>query len=395
VILYKKTQMKKLLRLILIITIWSWSYWLRNYLNPANDLSIDITKDGKTGEKTQKFASPQISIITENLFVPWSVAFTTQDRLIVTQRDGEIVVINSWVVQSGVYKKFDDVSVGGEQWLMGLALDPDYKNNKFFYVSYSYLNQKKIALKIVRLKDFWNYAWEEKTIIDFLPAAKFHAGSKIKFWPDGKLYIALWDAIDKALAQSIKTYNWKILRINSDGSIPWDNPFSWSAIWSLGHRNPQWIDRDSAGNLYSAEHGPSVFDGPPGWDELNFIVKWGNYGRPKEHHQIFFSGFNHPMEIFTPAVAPSGIMVYKWAMFPERKDNIFMAMLKWEWILKFIKDKSDPSKIIWYEKLNLPALWRIRDISETPDGSIYFTTSNWDSRWTPRPWDDKIYRIWR
>ncbi|HMT01365.1 MAG TPA: PQQ-dependent sugar dehydrogenase [Candidatus Absconditabacterales bacterium] len=391
--------MKKLIGFISLIFLFFGVYRVRDYLNPANDLSLDFVNKISTGidQKIQRQEKTgfQISVVVENLFVPWSMVFTSNERIIVTQRNGEIVVINSGVVQSGVYKKFADVSVGGEQGLMGLALDPDYQNNKFFYVSYAYLDKKNIALKVVRLKDFGSFAGEEKTIVDFLPAAQFHAGSKIKFGPDGKLYITLGDAIDKELAQNTEIYNGKILRINNDGSIPVDNPFSGSAIWSLGHRNPQGIDRDSQGNLYSAEHGPSVFDGPPGGDELNLIVKGGNYGRPKEHHQIFLSGFNHPLQIFTPAIAPSGILVYKGTMFPERYDSIFLAMLKGEGILRFTNNKSDPSKIIGYEKLTLPALGRIRDISEAPDGSLYFTTSNLDGRGEPRSGDDKIYRIWR
>ena len=118
------------------------------------------------------------------------------------------------------------------------------------------------------------------------------------------------------------------MRINTDGTNPIDNPYPRSAVRSIGHRNSQGIDRDSKGNMYASEHGPSVFDGQPGGDEINHIISKGNYGRNKISHEQTATGFINPIAIFTPAIAPGSLHIYGGSMFPQRKDAILVGMLK-------------------------------------------------------------------
>lgn len=107
---------------------------------------------------------------------------------------------------------------------MSLTLDPEYSTNKYIYISYAYRGAKGMMVKVVRFTDEGNSLTSPRIIIDLIPAAKYHAGSRLAFGPDGKLYISTGDATDKSLAQNMDSLAGKILRINADGSIPSDNP---------------------------------------------------------------------------------------------------------------------------------------------------------------------------
>jgi glucose/arabinose dehydrogenase len=229
---------------------------------------------------------------------------------------------------------------------------------------------------------------DQRIILDGIPAAKFHAGCRLAFGPDGKLYISTGDSTDKQLAQDLDSLAGKILRINPDRTTPEDNPFADSLIWSYGHRNPQGLAWDAGGQLYSSEHGPSVIDGPPGGDEVNKIVKGGNYGWPLVSHQETKEGLEPAVAIFTPAEAPASLMIYSGDVFPQFTGNIFFGALIGEGIVRMIPDGED-YKI---EKLQTEH-GRIREVMQGPDGLIYFTTSNRDGRGKAKAGDDKIYRF--
>ncbi|MBI1871989.1 PQQ-dependent sugar dehydrogenase [Candidatus Collierbacteria bacterium] len=222
-------------------------------------------------------------------------------------------------------------------------------------------------------------------------AGAIHDGCRIKFGPDNKLYITLGEAAQKDLAQKLDSLNGKILRINADGSIPADNPFRGSPIYSYGHRNPQGIDWDPQTNLlWATEHGPSGADGPGGGDEINLIKEGANYGWPLVSHDKTYPGTEFPKLLFTPAVAPAAGMFYRGDLFPEFKNNFFFAALRGEGIYRLV---IAGDKVISFEKLSGIDVGRIREIVEGPDGAIYFTTSNRDGRGKLREGDDKIYRI--
>ncbi len=215
---------------------------------------------------------------------------------------------------------------------MSLVLDPAYENNKYVYVSYAYHSKNGMAVKIVRFVDAKTVLQDPETIIDALPAAKYHAGSRLAFGPDKKLYITTGDATNKALPQDLASLGGKILRINADGTIPEDNPWKGNPVWSYGHRNPQglaWI----GDTLYSTEHGPSVFDGPAGGDEVNRIEKGKNYGWPLVSHTKTREGTEAPLQIFTPAEAPASLMAYSGKVFPQYRGQLFFGALKGEGIV--------------------------------------------------------------
>ncbi len=331
--------------------------------------------------------------VAEGLDVPWSIEFSSPNRMLVAERPGRIRVVNYGILDPKPLHTFSEVPNKSEEGLMGMALDPDYSANKYIYVCVAYGDAKKLADKVVRLRDENDKLVEDKTLLDNIPAAQYHAGCRIAFGPDKKLYITTGEATQKEIAQDLNSLGGKILRINNDGTIPEDNPFENSPIYSYGHRNPQGVAwHPTSGVLISTEHGPSVFDGPAGGDEINKIEKGKNYGWPLVSHDKNKEGLTAPLIQFTPAVAPGSALIYSGSVFKQWKGNLFFGGLKGEGVytVKFTDDTAN--KIESYKKLDIQ-LGRIREVVEGPDGFIYFSTSNRDGRGKIRSGDDAIYRI--
>ena len=335
----------------------------------------------------------RIDKVATNLFVPWSIVFLSDSHILFTERNGSIREIKDDNLNSNPLYIFKEVSTQSEEGLMGMVLDPEFDSNGKIYVCLAYSKEKSLFDKVVQMKYEEGVLTEEKVLIDKIPAAQFHAGCRIKFGPDKMLYITTGDATDKGIAQDKASLGGKILRINSDGSIPADNPINNSPIYSLGHRNPQGIDWDPiSGNLFSTEHGPSVFDGPAGGDEINLIQKGENYGWPIVSHENSKDGLVSPLVVFTPAIAPASGMFYKGDMFPQFRNHFLVGLLKGEGILDVTLD-SNRKQIASYEKIPEITFGRIREVAQSPNGAIYFTTSNKDGRGKVNAGDDMIYKI--
>ncbi|MBZ0202788.1 MAG: PQQ-dependent sugar dehydrogenase [Ignavibacteria bacterium] len=343
--------------------------------------------------KNSKGSGLSIEPFVQGLEVPWSIVFTSADRILVIERPGRLRIIENGKLTVEPLKNFPEVSSGSEEGLMGLALDPDYTTNKLIYISYAYEKGGDLFVKVIRCKDNGSNLAEETVIFDGIPAAQYHAGCRLRFGPDGKLYITTGDAGERKYAQDLDKLHGKILRINPDGSIPADNPFPGSPVWSYGHRNPQGIDwYPGTSIMWSTEHGPSGFDGPGGGDEVNVIVKGKNYGWPEVSHTDSKGGMVSPLLVFTPAEAPASGMFYKSGKIAEFKNCFLFGCLRGNGIMVVKVDENDPTKQVSFRKI-ADTYGRIRDIAEGPDGNIYFSSSNRDGRGKVQSGDDKIYRI--
>lgn len=334
-----------------------------------------------------------IEEFASGLEIPWDMAFTSEDRMLVTERPGRLRVIENGVLQEEPLHVFENVSSTGEEGLMSIALDPDYRKNHWIYLSWAYQTGDGMKVEVSRFEDLGNHIEKKLTVLRDLPAARYHAGCRIRFGPDGKLYITVGDALNKENAQDLKSLAGKILRANKDGSLPRDNPFEGSYIWSYGHRNPQGIDwHPETGQLYETEHGPSIFDGPAGGDEVNKIVKGGNYGWPVVSHDRNQEGMIAPLIQFTPAEPPGSLLIYSGKAFPQFKNNLFFGSLGGEGLMRIVLGENG-TDILSADKMEEVNFGRIRTVIEAADGSIYFSTSNRDGRGHPDPSDDRIFRI--
>jgi len=335
----------------------------------------------------------KVEVVAEDLFVPWSLVFTSPQRLLVSERNGFIREILNGQLNPKPLISFSEVAARQEAGLLGLAIDPEYDQNKFLYACITIQRGNAFINRVVKLRDMDSSIQVVGVIIDDIPAAANHAGGRIHFGPDGKLYITTGDALNKDLAQEIKSLAGKLLRINADGSIPEDNPIPGSPVFALGLRNSQgfaWHPLN--GNMYLIEHGPSGFDGAPGGDEINLVQPAGNYGWSLVSHTKMLAGTLPPLAEFTPAIAPASGLFYRGSLFPQFTNSFLFSGLRGEGLFRIEIDKDDFYRISVIDKLNI-SVGRIRDVVEAPDGSIYFTTSNRDGRGQVRSGDDKVYRI--
>lgn len=358
---------------------------IQNLVERVNESIDSINNESKPVEyKVETWAT--------NLFVPWDIEFTSMTRALVTERSGAIRVVENNVLNPKPVFQFEGVSNRSEEGLMGMALDPEYDLNRSVYVCIAYPKNGAIVDRVVRMIDEENGMKEAATLIDDIPAAQYHSGCRVAFGPDQKLYISTGDATDKNISQDLKSLGGKILRLNTDGSIPSDNPFPDSPVYSLGHRNPQGIAWHPNGTMWETEHGPSGFDGPGGGDEVNMIEAGKNYGWPVVSHEKTKAGFEDPKLVFTPAEAPGSAMFYSGKVFPQFKGDLFFGALKGEGIIR-VGLSDDGKKVEFFEKLAGIDVGRVREVMEGPDGYIYFTSSNLDGRGKVDDGDDKIYRL--
>ncbi len=345
----------------------------------------------ETSAATQ--TSFKIETVVSGLEVPWSIVWTPDGRLLINERPGRVrVVVNGQLRAEPLYI-VPDVETSGESGLMGLALHPQFSTNHFLYLAYAYAGDR---VRVVRFREDGTTLQDRKVIIEGIPAAQYHAGCRIRFGPDGKLYVTTGDATERPLAQKLDSLAGKTLRLNDDGTVPADNPFvgqpnARPEIWSLGHRNAQGMDWQPGSNLmFQTEHGPSGFDGPGGGDEVNIVERGKNYGWPTVHHTETRPEFESPLLEYTPAVAPASGMFYRSSLLPQFRGNFFFGGLRGE---RIIRVALDGRKVVSQENLVEKKYGRIRDIAEGPDGAIYFSTSNRDGRGKPARDDDRIIRI--
>lgn len=338
----------------------------------------------------------RVETVAAGLEVPWSIVFAPDGRIFVTERPGRVRVIEEGKLRAEPLATISDVSTGSESGLMGLALDPQFAKNHFLYLSYSYSGGSGKQARVVRFRETASGLTEPKVIIEGLPAANIHVGIRLRFGPDGKLYLSMGDTGRRELAERLDSLAGKILRLNDDGTIPADNPFvnqpgARGEIWSLGHRNPEGFDWQPGTDLmFETDHGPSGFDGPGGGDELNIVERGKNYGWPAVHHTAAQAGMQSPLLEYTPAVAPASGMFYRGSAFTEFKGNYFFGNLRAKCIIRVVLDGRNVRS---QERLLENSYGRIRDVAEGPDGAIYFSTSNRDGRGSPASEDDRILRL--
>ncbi len=269
--------------------------------------SVQETDNKEVDEEIQKSVQTKkdIEVIAENLNVPWEIAFLPNNEMLVTQRSGEVLKIGA---ETKVLKEIEGVKHIGEGGLLGLTVHPKFSENKFVYLYLTTEDNSGITNRVERYTLTGDMLDNKKVIVDGIKGSIYHDGGRIKFGPDGYLYITTGDAQIEESAQDTSSLSGKILRVTDDGSIPSDNPFK-NEVYSLGHRNPQGLAWDRNGTLWETEHGPSGIQ--TGFDEVNIISKGGNYGWPT------FKG-TESNDRFKPAILSSGKLLKSSKHFQKR-----------------------------------------------------------------------------
>ena len=339
----------------------------------------------------QEFENYKVETVADNLEIPWEIVFASDGRIFFTERVGNLRVIENGQLNPEPVTSID--VGGGEGGLLGVALDPNFEQNHYLYLYYTYSEFPFTYNKVVRYIEKNNALSDEIILIDKIPGAIWHDGGRIMFGPDEKLYITTGDAGNANSAQDLNSLSGKILRINSDGTIPSDNPYADSLVFSYGHRNPQGLDWDPAtGKLVITEHGPS---GERGFahDEINVIEPGKNYGWPKVIGDEQESDLTNPiLHTGDDTWAPSGASFYDSQNISEWENKYFVATLRGSH-LRMLDLDLESNNVISSEPLFSGLFGRLRDASMGPDGNLYLLTSNRDGRGTPAENDDKIFKI--
>ena len=320
-----------------------------------------------------------VTILAENLDKPRAIA-VSDDRIFVTEKDGLIrVIVNNTLLESPLATfRTANVFDGG---LLGITLHPDFSNNHYIYVFLTYDEDGNLWNKILRITESQNKLQDAQTIFDKIPGSSFTNGGFIKFGPDEKLYVGTGTISDAShLPQDLDSLSGKILRLNDDGTIPNDNPFSDSPVFSLGHRHPQGMTWDNDGNLYVAEIGPEKND------EINLILAGKNYGWP-EQQCSGGTNFENAIICYDPSLEPGGIIFYS----GDKLDFEFPFILSSMNTANLYQVDFDEG--LSSQKSILSGIGRVRDVVEGPDGSLYVITSNTDGKGFPDRTDDKLLRI--
>lgn len=330
---------------------------------------------------TPAFAEMNIDVVVDGLNNPWEMVFAPNGDIYFSERDGRV-----WKIENfGEAKVIQTFPKSGsyEGGTLGLALHPNFEENKKIYIYQTNLELEFFQNKVFSFTVDGDELIDMQTVIDDIPGAPWHDGGRIAFGPDEKLYITTGDAVNPGWSQDLLSLAGKILRINPDGTIPDDNPFDSSAIFSYGHRNPQGIAWNEDGLLVSSEHGPSGEMGY-GHDEINVIVKGENYGWPKVVGDSSDDSYVNPIiHSGEQTWAPSGMVFYSSDKISSLEGKFLVGALRGEHLM--VLDIANDGSLISAEKMFEGDFGRIRTAQIDPDGVLYLLTANGDN--------DKIIRI--
>lgn len=309
----------------------------------------------------------EITEVAANLEVPWDMTLLPNGDIFITERPGRLKVLTKGKVE--LVATLPQVASIGESGLTGLTLHPDFSKNSFIYLYYSYSQGGEVLNRVSRFT-YQETLTNEQIILDKLPGGTIHNGGRLRFGPDGKLWVLTGDGGNSELAQSMKSLGGKVLRIDDRKAL----------IYSLGHRNPQGIDfHPVTGEPVITEHGQSAYD------EINLIKQNDNYGWP-----IVKKCYSDDPQYTSPILcsgeetwAPSGAAFLG--------NSFFFVGLRGQ-LLERLEIAN--GKVVGRETIIKDTYGRLRGVLADPkEGVLYISTSNRDGRGVPKTGDDKILKI--
>lgn len=325
----------------------------------------------------------EIETLAENLDHPWGMVFLPDNRLLFTERAGTLRILDTQHEVSEPLEGVPEVFARDQGGMLDVALDPEFKQNNYVYLTYSEPGGDNMATTTLgrgtlqgnSLKDFQVLFLMEPQIEDGM-----HFGGRIIFTPQGKILLTLAERFQFEPAQDLSNHLGTIVRINPDGSVPQDNPFvkdpkARDEIWSYGHRNIESAAIDPrTGTLWIAEMGPM------GGDEFNQPQAGKNYGWPEVSSGKHYDGeeipdpssrpeFEEAVITWTPTISPSGMIFYTGELFPEWQDDALIGGLTSTGLVRVKVDGQQSEEV---ERIPLGV--RTRDVVQAPDGSVWVLT---------------------
>jgi glucose/arabinose dehydrogenase len=330
------------------------------------------------------FSVYQYETILDDLNDAWSFVFLSEDKILYTEMPGNLKIASLKDKSITSIVNVPDVQYVSQGGLSEVILDPNFKNNNKIYLTYSSTDKNgKSTLFLMSAELSQNALVNKKIIFQALAPRRtaVHLGAKLAFLNDGTLLLTSGDGFDhREKAQKLDNHFGKIIRINTDGSVPEDNPFvgvegALEDIYSFGHRNMQGLVVTSSGNIYEHEHGPK------GGDEINIISPSLNYGWPAITYGIDYSGaiispftekdgMEQPLLHWTPSIAPSDMIFYENDVYPELQNSFLVTAL----VSKDVKKVTFLNDTNVQESIFSDLGERLRNIQNSPSGIIYLLT---------------------
>ncbi|TVP56657.1 MAG: PQQ-dependent sugar dehydrogenase [Nodularia sp. (in: Bacteria)] len=336
--------------------------------------------------------------VVTGLEVPWGIAFLPNDKMLVTERPGRLRLVENGELKRSPVANLN-ITASGEGGLLGIAAHPDFASNRFFYLYYTTDKNGSPVNRVERwqLSSDGLSASEDRIIIDDIPAALFHNGGRLRFGPDGMLYIGTGDAREPQISQDVESLAGKILRLTPDGEVPPDNPFPNNPVFITGIRNTQGFDWYNPSTLFVTDHGPSGELGRRGEDKVSVLQAGENMGWPAVENCEAESEFVRPSLVWREAVPPGGAAIYTGDSIPEWKGNLIIGTLGSRHLHRVVFDSDNPRQVqdheVYFQGNSPDGFGRIRDVIMGQDGELYITTSNCDGRGNCPQGQDKIIRI--
>lgn len=333
--------------------------------------------------------------VAQGLHHPWSLAFLPDGGMLVTERAGRMRIVSPGGDVSAPLAGLPAVEARSQGGLLDVALDPKFADNQLVYWSYAELDADGNGTAVARGRLNGQRLDDVRVIFRQKPKVpgNAHLGSRLVFDRNGRLFVTMGDRMfQRHQVQQMNTHIGKIVRIESDGRVPSDNPFAKTQgalpeIWSIGHRNVQGATlHPTTGALWVHEHGPE------GGDEVNIAQAGRNYGWPLTSHGVDYGtgakigegatkdGIEAPLTVWVPSIAPSGMVFLtsdRYADLPGWKGSLFVGALRAQTLVRL---EFDGRKVLKEERLLLGELGRIRDVRQGPDGYLYLLTDVADGR---------------
>ncbi|EDX86878.1 Glucose / Sorbosone dehydrogenase domain protein [Synechococcus sp. PCC 7335] len=358
----------------------------------APDESADASVSG-SAELLAQSPTPQLVTLVDSLEHPWGIAWLPDGTTLLTERPGRLRIFKDGVLDPTPVDGLPTVFNRGQGGLMDVSVHPQFAENQWVYFTYADGTGSANRMRVARARFDGRTLSEWQVIFETnrTKEGTQHFGSRLAWLPDNTLLVSIGDGgnppvslegeLIRNQAQNLSSHLGSIVRINDDGSIPADNPFvdtseADPAIWSYGHRNIQGVAIDSAtGQVWATEHGSR------GGDELNQVAPGENYGWPVVTHSREYSGGEissersrpgmiDPLVVWTPAIAPSGLMVYRGELVPQWQGDLFAGGLVSQSVQHIQLD--DSGTILGQTPIDIGQ--RVRDVAQGPDGQIYVLT---------------------